>query len=106
MRLTLEQIAAIVDTTHAVAGPSSDVWLFGSRLDDTRYGGDIDLLIESTPPIGLLQRARIKAMLEQKLQLPVDVVSAAPYGPFSPFVTIARGQAIRLESPPLMALPT
>lgn len=96
MRLTAEQITVILETTHAVAGKGSDVWLFGSRLDDTRHGGDIDLLIESSPPIGLLQRARIKTLLEQKIQLPVDVVSMSPCGPFSPFVTIAKRQALRL----------
>ncbi len=46
MRLTTDQINTIVKTCRAVAGTSALVWLYGSRLDDTCHGGDIDLLIE------------------------------------------------------------
>jgi predicted nucleotidyltransferase len=103
MRLTSEQIATILDTTHAVAGAQASVWLFGSRLDDARRGGDVDLLIESAPPVGLLQRARIKVTLEQKLNLPVDIVAMAPHGPVSPFVTLARAHARQLNFRPVKA---
>jgi len=46
MRLSTEQINTIVTTSRAVAGLDAIIWLYGSRLDDTRHGGDIDLLIE------------------------------------------------------------
>ena len=64
MRLTTEQINTIVTTSRTVAGVDALVWLYGSRLDDTRHGGDIDLLIEPAPAISLLDRARIKTLLE------------------------------------------
>ena len=57
---------------------SALVWLYGSRLDDTRHGGDIDLLIEPQESINLLLRARIKTRLEQTLGLPVDVMVKKP----------------------------
>ena len=46
MRLSTEQITTIVDTTCLIAGANARVGLYGSRLDDTRHGGDIDLLID------------------------------------------------------------
>ena len=42
MRLTTQQIAAIILTTRSIAGQHAKVWLYGSRLDDARRGGDID----------------------------------------------------------------
>jgi len=93
MRLTEHQIDIIRTTTEAVAGHGARAWLYGSRLDDARRGGDVDLLIQSTPPIGLLQRARIKSELERKLSMPVDVLAAPLAGGTSPFATIAQAHA-------------
>ena len=47
MRLTPAQIDTIQSTVHAVLGDGAVVSLFGSRLDDSRRGGDVDLLIEA-----------------------------------------------------------
>ena len=98
MRITPEQTETIVETIRSVAGPDVKVWLFGSRLDDTRRGGDLDLLIESVPAAGLIQRARIKLLLEQVLQLPVDILATCFGAPDSAFVSIARANAVQLES--------
>ena len=51
MRLTPEQRRAIREATAETFGPDVEVKLFGSRLDDTQKGGDIDLLVESPAPI-------------------------------------------------------
>ena len=47
MRLTAEQRSAIVEETTRAFGPTARVCLFGSRVDDARRGGDIDLHIEA-----------------------------------------------------------
>lgn len=98
MRISPRQIATIIDTTRRIVGADAQVWLFGSRLDDARKGGDIDLLIESTPGAGIMDRARIKNRLEQQLQVPVDVVATSPGTTDNAFVAIARARAVRLRS--------
>lgn len=100
MRLTTEQINTIVTTCRAFAGESALVWLYGSRLDDTRHGGDIDLLIEPQESVNLLLRARIKTRLEQTLSLPVDLMVKNPGAPDNPFLSIALAQAKPLEITP------
>jgi len=45
MRLNQHQCQAITTATRVVFGDSAKVWLFGSRIDDLKRGGDIDLLI-------------------------------------------------------------
>lgn len=99
MRITPEQISTIVDTTHRIAGPDANVWLFGSRLDDARRGGDLDLLIESVPVASFLERSRLKNRLEHLLQLPVDVLATGLGESDSPFVVIARANAVKLNDP-------
>jgi hypothetical protein len=45
MRLTRDQARASVVATQELAGVDTSVRLFGSRLDEQRRGGDIDLLV-------------------------------------------------------------
>ena len=46
VRLTEEEIRAIREVAKEVFGEGVKVWLFGSRTDLTKRGGDIDLYIE------------------------------------------------------------
>lgn len=46
MRLTAEQVTVIRQAVAEVLGDDAEVRLFGSRVDDKRKGGDIDLYIE------------------------------------------------------------
>lgn len=96
MRLTPQQLDCVLATAREVAGERVKVWLFGSRLDDGKRGGDVDLLVQSTPVVGLLDRARLKNRLEQRLGLPVDVVTSSEQGPHSPFAQMALAQGVPL----------
>lgn len=49
MRLSPDQIQSIRYAATATFGQGTAVWLFGSRVDDTKKGGDIDLLVRPTP---------------------------------------------------------
>jgi len=46
MRLSYNEISTIVSNVHKFFGYNSKVYLFGSRTDDNKKGGDIDLYIE------------------------------------------------------------
>ncbi|MBN2702396.1 MAG: nucleotidyltransferase domain-containing protein [Methylothermaceae bacterium] len=68
MRLNPEQIAAIKQATAEVFGPEASVRLFGSRIDDSRRGGDIDLYIETDKTEGLIDlKARLLIKLFRRL---------------------------------------
>ncbi len=46
MRLTQVQLAAIRSASMETFGNTVGLWLFGSRVDDGKKGGDIDLYLE------------------------------------------------------------
>jgi predicted nucleotidyltransferase len=81
MRLTQEQVAAIRISVNEVFGSGAQVWLFGSRVDDRRRGGDIDLLVRpsalhSKP--SLASKVRFLNKLERRIgERKVDVVVEA-----------------------------
>lgn len=83
MRLTNQQRTIIRSTVAETFGPEADVWLFGSRVDDNKRGGDIDLLIETDQAdVAALAMAevffltRIQAKLgEQKIDVLLDYPS-------------------------------
>jgi len=45
MRLSGSQVQKIKNTAMKIFGKDTKVFLFGSRIDDTKKGGDIDLYI-------------------------------------------------------------
>jgi len=45
MRLLDHQRQTIKTVVAEIVGADSRIWLFGSRVDDSKRGGDIDLLI-------------------------------------------------------------
>ncbi|HLF98467.1 MAG TPA: nucleotidyltransferase domain-containing protein [Methylococcaceae bacterium] len=100
MRLTHEQTRWITQTVSRLTSETAEVFLFGSRLDDQARGGDVDLLIETDTSLTLIERARIKMELEARLGLPVDIVSRARHTAPTPFQSIARAKAARLDAQP------
>ena len=74
MRLSQEEIE-IIKKTISQNFLEPIVYLFGSRLDDRKKGGDIDLYIISQDTEKLLQK-KIKTIsqLERALHKPVDIV--------------------------------
>jgi len=81
MRLSAEQITRIREVVHQEAGPDARVRLFGSRLNDERRGGDVDLLVELDCPVAnpAWLAARISGRLARYMRgREVDVLLSAP----------------------------
>jgi predicted nucleotidyltransferase len=74
--------------------PNAYVYLFGSRVDDTKKGGDIDLLILSNK-IVFSDKIDIKAAIFEKLEeQKIDIVIAKDKK--KPFVRLALKQGVLL----------
>lgn len=81
MRLSQQECSAISQAATETFPSGTCVSLFGSRTDDTRRGGDIDLLVETieNTPIEqwVAQRSRFVARIWQRLgERNIDVVLA------------------------------
>lgn len=99
MRLTQEQQAAIRLAVAETFGNEAKIWLFGSRADDSKRGGDIDLLV--CPGVAVRDQLFTKKIsllvkLEHALgERKIDVIIEAP-NDTRPIVDIARETGIRL----------
>ena len=76
MRLNKKDIQSIIQVAKEIYGESVEVYLFGSRTDNEKRGGDIDLLIRTTSEKkGVLARIRMVARLKQLLgEQKIDVI--------------------------------
>ena len=81
MRLTTTQIEFIRSTAQQLLGERVRVTLFGSRVDDAKKGGDVDLLVETPEAIAepALLSARIASRVSRAMYgRKVDVILKAP----------------------------
>ena len=99
MRLSPAQTDVILSCVRQQYGADATVMLFGSRLDDSARGGDVDLLVDTAGPPTLHQRALATLALEQALNLPVDILAQQRGTRGGAFARSVRSQA-----QPLIAL--
>ena len=82
MRLNLFQIETIKKTTKEVFGNDAKVYLFGSRIEDEKKGGDIDLLILPNNNINsTFYLEKIKLLARLKINLgdqKIDIIVKQP----------------------------
>ena len=76
MRLNKKDIQSIVRVAKEIYGEGVEVYLFGSRTDNEKRGGDSDLLVRTTSEKkGVLARIRMIARLKQLLgDQKIDVI--------------------------------
>jgi predicted nucleotidyltransferase len=106
MRLTPEQSEIIRQASETAFGAQTHVWLFGSRVDDAKRGGDIDLLVQPPASVSKPGEDRSATTLNRKLHLlglierqlgerKIDIIIETP-GDTRPIVQIAHATGIRL----------
>lgn len=70
MRITADQQAIVLATVAENFGSDAQVRLFGSRVDDSKRGGDIDLLITTRErDVSAITRAEIALITKLQMKL-------------------------------------
>lgn len=103
MRLDPATIAPVVQAVRESFGDTAQVWLFGSRTDDKRRGGDFDFYVETDldDPAEVIDR-KLRALAhlhatpdfeDEKIDL---VIRPAIAGPYPPIYDRACRQGVRL----------
>ena len=69
MRITEKERRVLRDEVRKAFGADSKVFLFGSRVDDARRGGDIDLLVETGQGHAAVFEAQLRFLAKVKLAL-------------------------------------
>lgn len=98
MRLSNQERDIIVTNVHKYIADDAKVWLFGSRCDDAKSGGDIDLYIESDPINKPLEsRIYLKIALQDALGYQkIDLVYHDRERELQPIHEIAKAEGIML----------
>ena len=102
MRLSEFERVQLKKAVREIAGDHALVRLFGSRADDARRGGDIDLLVELADPLDGAENpawlaARIIARAQTYIgERRIDVVLRDPALPELPIHRIARETGVQL----------
>jgi predicted nucleotidyltransferase len=95
MRLNNTELKAL----RAILGeldPAGRIYLYGSRADDTRRGGDIDIYLQASRPIELKTRLLTQYRLQQACDTRVDLLVKNPAQPELPIHQIAVERGILL----------
>lgn len=103
MRVTSEQLNVIKMLVYRYFGEDAQLWLFGSRTDDRKKGGDYDFLIETsindadtimTRKIDLIAALQSTDPFEDEK---IDIVVKRRLSPFEiPIYAIAKHEGVRI----------
>lgn len=99
MRPTQEQASIIRDAARQAFGVEAEVWLFGSRVQDNKRGGDIDIYIEAGGGLDdvLDRELAFHAALQRRLgEQRIDIVVHRQGVPLRPIDIEARRTGVRL----------
>ena len=106
MRLSTDKIQAICQAATNAFGQGTSVWLFGSRVDDAKKGGDIDLLVcpqvrsaedAAEPQQTFMQKIKMLTLLERYLgERKIDLVVEQAQDS-RPIVEVAHKTGIKIQ---------
>lgn len=89
MRLNALELAAIRSTLRGL-DPLGHIYLYGSRADDARRGGDIDLFLDASKTIDLKSTLTLQYRLSLQCDTKVDLLIKSPDQVDLPIHKIAR----------------
>ena len=72
MRMTPRQVETMMMAANRYFGADAVVWLFGSRVDDDKKGGDYDFLVETSLD-------QPDTIVEHKIAMLVELQSSAAF---------------------------
>jgi len=82
MRISDIQKRAILESVKKELGEDAKVFLFGSRVDDKKKGGDIDLLVETSSDVEekVRKKLRILSRIQRKIgEQKIDLIITYPH---------------------------
>jgi uncharacterized protein len=95
MRLSSPEINALRSILGAL-DPAGQIYLYGSRADDRRRGGDIDVYFETSRAIDLKTRLTTQYRLEKACDTHVDLLIKNREQPDQAIHAIAREKGVLL----------
>ena len=99
MRITENQKHAILQLARVHFGADCRVTLFGSRANNARRGGDLDLLIETSLDSLAAHNARVRFLVDLKREIgdrQIDLVVAADGATETSVIRVARREGVLL----------
>lgn len=95
MRISSQALTSIKKHLKALV-PDSEVFLFGSRANDSLKGGDIDLLLMTPEKVPLMQLNRVRRLIVNDIgEQKIDLVNFRK-SDHHPFKNLAHETAVRL----------
>lgn len=93
MRISADAAKQAISLISTQFGNDAKIWLFGSRADDQKRGGDVDIFVESASK-DVMQKLKCKSALVDLFDLKVDLVVGLGDKPIH---RIAKTTGIRLK---------
>ena len=94
MRLNEKEQKAIIEAVKSL-DPEAQIYLFGSRVDDSKKGGDIDLLIISDKISSFKQKSQIHWLIVEKLgEQKLDILFSHELSPN--FLSLIMQESVKL----------
>ena len=95
LRLSEEEIKIIKETAKEVFGENTKVYIFGSRADLNKKGGDIDIYIETQDKTSVKKELKFLAKLELNgIERKVDLIVKDPYKKEKPIFKEAKTKGV------------
>lgn len=97
MRISQEQASMIRKLVQQSLGEESKAWLFGSRVDDAKRGGDVDLYVETKQACDLSTKLSLMSEIQKYTGFrKVDLLIKTDADPERPIHATAKSEGVRL----------